>query len=355
MQECIFHRMWVGQKDQKEESMEGHEYRMNKRIKHILLSVLLAASLTLCGAGWYYNAVMLDDTAHIMYENKTVDVLLEDYSADKNGYYNKYNGDYLVLWGEVSSIAADGKSLTLTALNQDGKKSVTCKTGDIKLADEVKGLATGSEVQIYGKVSVNWFTKDTTLTMHKLEAAGDAYSDNLYSSVSGADYDLDNMPEIILTGADVTYHIPQSWTAVEKTLENERLEGYQYCLNEINRATAKAESLFVFFFDYEKCLRKLSDRANPQEVQVAIINNILKKDPGTSLEFTRTNFNTYYDATYNYYGDTYTNPETRITYRVEFVFETVGNEGLLVYLYVVNNENELRHIDDVMMVLRSVK
>lgn len=329
---------------------------MNRTIKHILLSILLIASLTLCGAGWYYNVVMLDDTSHIMYEHRTVDALLEDYSTDKSGFYNKYNDTYSVLWGEVESVSADGKSLTISALNSESSRKVTCKTSDARLADEAKGLTVGTAVQVYGKVSVNWFTKDVTLTMTKLETAAEsAYSDNLYSSISGTDYDLDNMPLVTLANAGVTYHIPQSWTAVEKTLENERLEGYQYCLNEINRATAKAESLFIFYFDYEKCLRKLSDRANPQEVQVAIINNILKKDPGTSLEFSRTNFKTYYDATYNYYGDTYTNPETRITYRVEFVFETVGNEGLMVYLYVVNNENELRHIDDAMMVLRSVE
>lgn len=330
--------------------------RMNKRGKHTLVGILLAAALMLCGAGWYINIVMLDDAAHVMYENCTVDAIAQDYSTDKSGFYDRYHGSYLVVWGNVTSIASDGKSVTLVALDGNDKRTVTCKTSDVKLADEAKGLTVGSAVRIFGKVSVNWFTKDVTLTMAKLEtASGSAYSENLYSGISGTDYDLDNMPLVTLTGAGVTYQIPQSWTTVEKTLENTMLEGYQYCLNEINRATAKAESLFVFFFDYEKGLKRLSDRTNPQEVQVAIINNILKKDPGTSLEFARTNFDTYYGATYNYYGDTYTNPETRITYRVEFVFESMGSEGMMVYLYVVNNENELRHIDDVMMVLKTVE
>lgn len=328
---------------------------MKKKYKRMLLCMTLLISLTLCGAGWY-NIVILDDAQHVMYENLTVDTVMADYNADKSGFYSQYHNRYLVLWGEVASIASNGKSIAITTLDTESTKAVSCKTSDSGLAETIKSLTTGTAVRVYGKVSVNWFTRDMSLTITKLETAeGGVYSDNLFSSASGTDYDVDNMLQVTLEDAGVSYHIPQSWTGVEKVLENERLEGYQYCLNEINRATAKAESLFVFYFDYEKCLKNQNDRTKPQEVQVAIINNILKKDPGTSLEFTRTNFNTYYDATYNYYGDTYTNPETRVTYRVEFVFESVGNEGLMVYLYVVNNENELRHIDDVMMVLRSVE
>ena len=82
---------------------------------------------------------------------------------------------------------------------------------------------------------------------------------------------------------------------------------------------------------------------------MAIINNILKKDPGTALELARTDYKTSYGAVYDYYSDTYTSQET---YRVEFIFENKDNEGVLCYLYVVHNDNEVRHMEDVMMVLR---
>ena len=328
---------------------------MKRKYKPTILCMLLLISLVFGGSGWY-NLVILDDAQHIMYENLAVDTVIKDYNGNKSGFYDLYHDRYVVLWGEIASIASNNKSFSLTAMNGEETKAISCKTNDTGLSGTIKGLDVGENVQVYGKVFVNWFTKDASLTITKIEQVGEEkFSENSYTTINGTHYDLDNMYRMNMKNADVSYHIPISWTGVEKALENERLEGCQYCLNEINNATAKAESLFVFYFDYEKCLKSPSDSSRPQEVQVAIINNILKKDPGTSLEFARTNFKTYYGAHYNYYSDTYTNSENQQTYRVEFVFEEVGSKGVMVYLYVVNSDNEKRHIDDVMMVLRTVE
>jgi len=328
---------------------------MKRKYRPIVLCVLLLTMLVFGGSGWN-NMVILDDAEHIMYENLKVDTIIKDYNADKNVFYDLYHGRYVVLWGEVATITTNGKSLSLTPMSGEETKAISCKTGDAGLAGIVKELDVGENVQVYGKISVNWFTKDPSLTIAKVEPVGEEkYSESSYTTIGGTKYDLDNMYRMNIKNAGVSYHIPISWTGVEKELENERLEGTQYCLNEINRATAKAESFFVFYFDYEKCLKSPSDSSRPQEVQVGIINNILKKDPGTSLEFARANYKTYYGAGYNYYSDTYTHSENQQTYRVEFIFEEVGSKGVMVYLYVVNSDNEKRHVDDVMMVLRTVE
>ena len=191
-----------------------------------------------------------------------------------------------------------------------------------------------------------------TFTMTGVKTTDEEYAEGMYSGYNGTDYLMKDMQRVELAKGNVSYYVPASWTEVEHSVDNgNRLCGFQYRLNEIGKATVKAESLFIFYFDNEKGLKLPSDKTKTEEIEIAIINNILKKDTGTALELARTDYRTSYDAVYDYYSDTYTSPAQE-TYRVEFIFENRDNEGVLCYLYVVHNDNEVRHIEDVMMVLR---
>ena len=326
---------------------------MKKRYKYTGICILLIASLFLCGAG-RFSIVTLDTDTYAIYENITAESLIQEYAGDDDAFCDKYDDMYLAVWGTVASTADGGKTLKLAGWEQSVSKTWACTAKNRTAINQIQALQKGAPVKVYGQVSVAILTGKVSFTVTKVESAENmTYTQRTYTSAGGFDYRLDNMTKVELSKGNVSYYIPESWKAVEHCVDNDRVYGYQYCLNEINRATAKAESLFVFYFGYDKGLKNPNDRTKTQEIQTAIINNILKKDAGTALEFTRTGYETCYGATYNYYNDTYKSPQNE-TYRVEFVFRNVGKEGVLVYLYVVHNDsdNDVKHLDDVMMVMR---
>ncbi len=322
---------------------------MRKNYRYVIISVLLAASLFLSGAGWY-SIVTLDTDKYVIYENVRAETMLQ--KSDK-AFRESYDDQYLAVWGTVSTVSDGGKTLTISAWDGSGGKTLKCTTQSRDVSRQVSGLASGTKVRVYGQVSVTLLLNTVTFTMTNVETLGEeVYADGMYSSISGKDYLMSEMSRVELSKGNVSYYIPESWKEVENSVDNgNRVCGYQYRLNEIDRATAKAESLFVFYFDNEKGLKYPSDKTQTEEIEVAIINNILKKDSGTALELARTNYKTSYGAVYDYYSDTYTSTEGE-TYRVEFIFENVDEEGVLCYLYVMHNDNEVRHLEDVMMVLR---
>lgn len=322
---------------------------MKKMNRYMIISILLAASLLLSGAGWY-NIVTLDTDKYVIYENVTAETMLQ--KGDK-AFREIYDDQYLAVWGTVSSVSDGGKTLTISAWDGSGGKTLKCTTQNREVSRQVSSLESGAKVRVYGQVSVAVIFNTVTFTMAGVQTMeeGDC-ADGMYSTVNGNDYLMSEMTRVELSKGNVSYYIPASWTSVEHSVDNgNRLCGYQYRLNEIDKATAKAESLFIFYFDNEKGLKYPSDKTRTEEIEVAIINNILKKDSGTALELARTNYKTSYGAVYDYYSDTYTSPGLE-TYRVEFIFENVNEEGVLCYLYVVHNDNEVRHLEDVMMVLR---
>jgi hypothetical protein len=268
-------------------------------------------------------------------------------------FRESYDDKYLAVWGTVSSVSDSGGTLTISAWNGTGGKTLKCTTENHDVSHLAAAVKSGDKVRVYGLMDVTPILNTVTFTMTGVETMEDEYTEGMYSGFQGTDYLLADMYRVDLAKGDVSYYAPTSWIEVEHCVDNgNRLCGYQYRLNEINRATAKAESLFIFYFDNEKGLKYPSDKTQTEEIEVAIINNILKKDSGTALELARTDYKTTYGAVYDYYSDTYTSPVGE-TYRVEFIFENKDNGGVLCYLYVVHNDNEVRHLEDVMMVLRS--
>lgn len=326
---------------------------MKKNYKYMLFCILLLATILSCGAG-KKNFVILDTDNHIMYKNVAIDTIIQDYNKDEKGFASKYDKQYLVVWGNVEEISDNAKSFTIKSLDGNNIKLIECTTKDKSIIDQISKLEKNTSVKVYGQVSISSIKKNINIDITKLESVNNIiHSDNLYTSINGFNYDVDNMPQVTLEKGNITYQVPQEWKSVEKPLQNGKLNGFQYNLNEINQTTTKAETLFIFYFDSEKCLKNQNDKTKTQEIQVAIINNILKKEADTKLDFDRKDFKTYYGAIYNYYCDTYSTSSQ--TYRVEFIFETVDSENIIVYLYVVNNENDKRHIDDIMMVMKTTE
>ncbi len=329
---------------------------MKRRYRYTIIYILLMASLILCGAG-RYSIVTLDTDTHVIYENITVESLMLEYTKDNEGFKDKYADMHLAVWGTVASTSGGGKTVKLSAWDNDGGQAWVCTVGDKNLLSQMNALQKGAPVKVYGQISVGRITGKVSFTAVKLESAeNQIFTGQTYTSTGGCDYSMDNMVKVELSKGNISYYVPASWKDVERCVDNDRVYGYQYCLNEIDRATAKAESLFVFYFGYDKGLKNPNDKTKTREIQAAIINNILKKDAGTDIEFTRTGYETYYGAAYNYYNDTYKSPQNE-TYRVEFVFQSAGEEGVLVYLYVVHNDSdkEVKHLDDIMMVMRKMQ
>ena len=122
------------------------------------------------------------------------------------------------------------------------------------------------------------------------------------------------------------------------------MEGYQYCLNEIDSQSVQPESLFVCYFENDKHLLRTSDKSETDLIERAIVKNILKKDPGASL----TKKQTYYGTGYHYFQDAYRTALGQ-NYHAEFVFQPDGTRGMVVYLYVYR---EKAHLDQVMLTMR---
>lgn len=317
---------------------------IKKYIVFILIVILAVSSV----AGRKKYALSHDEIK--VYQNISADQILNTLYVNKTSAKNMYDKQYLSILGEVSSISKDYKKIEIKKILSDGNTVITCKTNVASVISDIKTLKVGDHVYAYGQVE--YFYGD--ININKMTGVRKTFDEKVeshsYSLVDGTEYDVGTMTKKILVNDlnHIEYYIPQTWDVVEKRIDNTKLVGYQYELNTIqNEKAINPESLFIFYFKNEKMLKNNSDAANKKGIEAAIVNNILKlnKDKIGGIDFNNT---TYYGAVYDYFEDSYAVKDLQ-SYHTEFVFQQVGTDGFLVYLYVYEDKN---HINDILTVMR---
>lgn len=319
-------------------------YRKRKTILCILVAALLCFAL--CGSMFKPAEMTLGVDKNIVYRNELLETFLVKSKANADYAVKQYQGSYCVFLSVIRSKSDDNKNAYLGSLTSNTNDMLYSVVSNSGVKEELAGLGVGNIVKAYGKMSFGlgkW-----TLTIDKIEKSSDmTMSSTAYSTKNGVTLDQGKMVERRLNGGKVKFWIPADWEGVERDLIETKLgtmEGYQYCLNEIQNQSVQPESLFICYFNNEKQLLRSGDKKETERIERAIVKNILKSDPGSASLKKKT----YYGAEYHYYQSAYKTALGQ-NYHAEFVFQPVGTEGFVVYLYVYRDK---AHLDECMITMR---
>ena len=315
--------------------------------KKIALCMVLLLCLTFCGALFKPKEMALGVDQNIVYRNELAETFLIRSKASADTALERYHDSYYVFLGILRAKMVGDRTVYLGSLTSFTTDTLICDTSNEDVREAVANLQVGNTVKIYGKMSYGIDGK-WSMKVDKIEKAVDtSAASTAYSTKSGTTLDQEKMVSRELNGGKVKFWIPAEWENVENDLIQTKLgtmEGYQYCLNEINNQSVQPESFFICYFDNEKQLLRSGDKKETERIERAIVKNILKEDPGSaSLKKT-----SYYGANYHYYQSSYKTALGQ-NYHAEFVFQPVGTKGFVVYLYVYR---EKAHLDECMITMR---
>jgi hypothetical protein len=307
--------------------------------------------LSFVGAGWFDGAkVTVDTQNNKVYQYRTADEIISEFKADKKSAKEKFNGQPVLLTGQVKNVGKDGKSIEVTGLNST-TLTIECSMGK-ELRSTAKTYQAGTAIALYGIVEVGLITSDINLDVDKITTKPvSALSSDMYYLLDGKEYNKRNATKVTMNNGDVEYYIPSTWAndKIQHSVKDENLgtmEGYQYVLNKLSPTDPVAASLFVCYFDNSAQLAFAGDSDETKLIEKAIVENIL----GSVGIFPTKKVDTYYGAEYNYYDGVYKNPlEAGDGYRCEFIFQADGEDGIVVMLYVYR---EAKHVDDVLFLTR---
>lgn len=332
--------------------------RMNKRSR--MLGLLVCVCLTigvLCGFSIFNKVeptLWTEKQTRYVYQNGSAKLILSKMKSNYESAEQLYDKQYMAVIGRITKISSNNKTVKLAGINsQDTELLIDCSMKDSEAVATVGGMKIGDHVRVFGEVRVGKFpVKYVNMDVYKIEKTTEqnAYA-VVYTNCDGEDYDKTEMAARSLAGGKVIYYVPQSWETVETELpdvDGYEIDGYQYKLNEI-AADFKVtpESMFVFYFSNMKFLKKLSDKAETESIEMAIVKNILPKDNLSS--FPTREVDSYFGHELDYY-DTSFKKSSGKEFNVEFVFTPVGDDlGILVYMYVYD---EVQHLDDIMALMR---
>ena len=321
--------------------------------RKFFLILILSLVILLCGFIFNDSEMILDTEKNVVYQNYSIDTVLADFKTDKDLAKSTYNKTRIVLLGKVSEISKNYKDVTLASINGTQEGTIKCSSSDKDIIAYVKTLSAGDIVKVYGKFCKSSIGDNWSMDSSKIEkTTTNSVSSTFYSLLNGYTIDRENMHTRTLAKDKITYYIPAEWSNVEYNIADNDLgsiEGWQYRLNEIPQsADIQPESLFVCYFD-NKYLKNSSDKNETNLIEKAIIANILKKTPEELDKFpTKKVDKTYYGTKYQYYQDAYKDILGQ-GHHVEFVFQQVNTDGIIVYLYVYTDAN---HLDDIMFLMR---
>lgn len=319
--------------------------------KYGLLLCLLFISFLM--TAWSLNGkeMALDTEKTIVYKNESAENFLIMIYSNKEVAKKRYQDQYFMLHGMVRSKESSNKQLKLATITNHTKETLTCNTSKAEVLQSVSELRVGDKVKVYGKLSLGLLNGKWTMSVDKIEkTAEEKVSRTAYSVISGKTVDTEDLQQRSLNQDKIHFYIPKDWVSVEKNLIDSGLgtmEGYQYRLNEIARQSVQPESLFICYFDSDKLLLRSSDKSSTEAIERAIVNNILRGDPGKPEKKKTTSYGTEY----HYYQEAYKTALGQ-NYHAEFIFQPDGTDGFIVYLYVYLEKS---HLDDVMLMLRLVE
>lgn len=316
--------------------------------------IIICMSMVLCGFDFFNNKVIMDTEERRIYQVSDPGVIIDAFEKNKDLAKDRYSGNCFLLYGIVGNKGSSYKEFDIRP--DGGGNSITCSISDKQQAGDVMKLKEGDRVKVYGKLSPG-ITGRLNLKIDKVEKAGnEAVPYDMYAFIGSQPIGKSGMTvkrfysKNKSRSVEATYYIPSEWKSVEHNIKEEKLgnmEGYQYCLNNLGKKEAYAESLIISYYD--KADVDINDRDKDKLIEEAIIRDILY--PGDEdrviTGFPLKSIKTYYGAKYKYYRSTY-KTATGEKYSVEMVFQETEN-GFVVVTYVYKNED---HIDDVMAVLR---
>ena len=328
--------------------MKNRAVRNYKRKIAAVLALVCAMGMILGGSIFKTPEMTLDTEKQIVYQGESLENLLIRKGSNPASAEAAYLNRYIMLEGKIRVKSSDNKQLRLGALTEYVSDILECNTSDISLINVISGLTIGDTVRVCGKITKNLLDGKWSMTpdrIMKTDKVGDLK--DVFMTADGTDYDAAAMISRSLNDGKISFRIPGSWSSVEKNLVETGLgsmEGYQYCLNEINEQSVQPESFFICYFDNDKHLLKSSDKESTELIERAIVKNILKQDLGAA----QLKKKTIYGANYHYYQGAYKTAFGQ-NYHAEFVFQPVGTQGFVVYLYIFR---EKLHLNDIMITMR---
>lgn len=311
----------------------------------ILLTIVIS-----CGFTFKKKVVTLDTENHILYKNCSVGQISSNMEKDEDLAKKVYDDGYYAIEGVIKEISTNHKTVVIEDNKDHDNMTIECSAGDKSVIAQIENLKVGETVLVYGKIRVSAIQSKVSVDAAQIASgSGGTESETKYSYINGNSYDIASMDNRTLADGKVKYYISEKWAGVEKNnleYNTQSMEGFQYILNEIPTESAtEPESFFICYFDSNA---KLNDRGQANDkkgIRKAIVDNILGADI-ENKEIIK--IKTYYDSEYYYYVGSY-NDKQEQPHRVEFVFQEVGNDGMVVYLYVYKEE---KHLEDILSVMR---
>lgn len=325
---------------------------LKRRIAVILFA--LCTCLSLCGAGWFSSVkVTVDTENNPVYQYRMADEVISEFVVNSKAAKAKYKDQPLLLYGKVTSVNTDGKSLMVTGMETSSLR-IEC-TCEKSLRSTAKTYQPGTKVAMYGRIKIGILSGDPYFEVDKFTPLPEsALSSDMYYLLDGTAYNKQGSTKVTLHHGAVEYYVPTTWTGnkIQKNVVEEGLgtmEGYQYVLNKLTPMDAVPESVFVCYFDNAAQLAFTGDSGETKLIEKAIVENIL----GNVSFFPTKQVTTYYDAEYTYYDGVFKSAlEAGEGYRTEFIFQADGEDGIVVVLYVYR---EAKHIKDILFLTRFLK
>lgn len=323
---------------------------MSVRKKGVAILFILVITAISCGFTFKKKVVTLDTESYVLYKNCSVGQISAELEKDQDSAKEMYDDGYYAIMGKIKEIAKNNKFLVIEDEKGTGEMTIKCIVAEKSVIAEMSDLKLEESVVVYGKMKVSAFQGNVSVDMvHIIRENGQTGLETQYSSLDGKNYDIANMYTRTLADKKVKYYIPQKWAEVEiNNLKNNQksMEGYQYILNGIQEETAtEAENFFVCYFDSKEKLADRGQKNDKEGIRKAIVDNIL----GTNIKRSDIKkIDTYYGTKYFYYVGKYDDKQEQ-SHRIEFVFQEVEEDGMVVYLYVYEKE---KHLDDILAVMR---
>lgn len=323
------------------------------KLKKKGIAILWILIFTMIVCGFKKKSITLDTESRILYQNCSVAKIVSDIERDREEAKKLYDDCYYVILGKITEIAKNNKAVVISDVSDVAQKTIKCSASDKVVTETIKNLKVGDIVKVYGKTKMDIWNKHISVDASQITKAETVdISETVYSFIDEKMFDISKMDIRDLDDGKVKYYVPSNWTQIEKGIVKSDLgsmEGYQYTLNEMPGDLAvEPESFFVCYFDSKVKLKDRSQVGETKEIRKAIVGNILKSDGEKIKNNDLKKVKSHYGVEYYYYDGTYEDKEGKGHY-VEFVFQDVGYDGMVVYLYVYKQEN---HIDDILGVMR---
>ncbi len=318
-----------------------------------------AVCMMLMGLDFLNDSLVLDVNKNPLYKSAEAKTILDKYDKSLSDAKSKYNGVRIAVHGRIGSKKADGKEIGIVSLeDRSGSSKIIGKASGRAAISRIASLKEGDEVIVYGKISfglIDQIDKNIYISIDSIYSI-----DEVKSLPEGTDSFSDGyivretMVSKTIANGKVMYFMPLSWEKKGTSIKKEGLgtvEGYRYVLDNPKADGENCDNLFICYFD-SKLLKNEDDITDTIGVEKAIISNILgdEVDMGSLLM----NTVTAQDGSgvkYQYYKGTYDSDLFTAPYRVEMVFRKAGEDGILFYLYLYDNDVDMAKNDNVKDIL----